>query len=435
MKSWSARPVPQLPGTAPVPAVHDTRLRTQVRLPETPQVGLYVCGITPYDATHMGHAATYVAFDLLNRAWRDAGQTVTYVQNVTDVDDPLLERADATGVDWRELAREQTELFRADMSALNVVAPEHYVAATEVVDWIVPAVERLVERGLAYRVPGTTEANGGRGPDGDVYFDVDAAGQLRREDPDAWVLGEICGLNREEMLPLFAERGGDPERPGKRDPLDPLLWRVHRAGEPSWEGAGLGEGRPGWHIECSLISLKYLPAPFTVQGGGCDLVFPHHDMGAGHSYALSGKPMAEHFMHTAMVGLDGEKMSKSKGNLVLVSKLRERGVDPAAIRLAILAQHYRTDWFWTDELLRRAERRLAAWRAAAAKPDTAGAAALLEAVRSALAEDLNAPAALAAVDAWVARNTAGAAARGAEASSEDRQLARDLVEARLGVVL
>ena len=435
MKSWSARPVPQLPGTAPVPSVHDTRLRRRVRLPETPRVGLYVCGITPYDATHMGHAATYVAFDLLNRAWRDAGQDVTYVQNVTDVDDPLLERAAATGVDWRELAREQTDLFRADMSALNVVAPEHYVGATESVEWIVPAVESLVERGLAYRVPGTTDAEGVHGPDGDVYFDVHTAGRLRREDPDAWVLGEICGLSREEMLPLFAERGGDPDRPGKRDPLDPLLWRVHRDGEPSWDGGSLGTGRPGWHIECSLISLRFLPAPFTVQGGGSDLTFPHHDMGAGHSYALSGKPMAEHFVHTAMVGLDGEKMSKSKGNLVLVSALRESGVDPAAIRLAILASHYRTDWFWSDELLRQAQHRLAAWRAAAARPLTAGADALLEAVRAALAEDLDAPAALAAMDAWAARNTAGAAARGAGASREDNSLARELVEARLGVIL
>lgn len=435
MKSWSARPVPKLPGTAPTPSVYDSRLQRMVQLPSEREAGLYVCGITPYDATHMGHAATYVAFDLLHRAWDDADHRVTYVQNVTDVDDPLLERAEATGVDWRELAEDQTELFRTDMSALNVIAPDHYVGATESVEWIVPAVEGLIDRGLAYRVAGGVDEHGRREPDGDVYFDVNAAARLKDSDPDAWVVGDVCGLSRDQMLPLFAERGGDPEREGKRDELDPLLWRVNRPGEPQWDGASLGAGRPGWHIECSLISLKYLPTPFTVQGGGSDLAFPHHDMGAGHSYALSGKPMAEHFVHTSMVGLDGEKMSKSKGNLVLVSKLRERGEDPAAIRLAILANHYRTDWFWTDDLLAQAERRLATWREAAAKPETAGADALLEAVRAALAEDLNAPAALIAVDAWAARNLGGAAARGAGASAEDGQLAADLIESRLGVVL
>jgi len=435
MKSWSARPVPELPGTAPTPSVYDSRQQRKVPLPAEHEAGLYVCGITPYDATHMGHAATYVAFDLLIRAWNDAAQHVTYVQNVTDVDDPLLERAEATGVDWRELAEEQTELFRTDMSALNVIPPARYVGATESIEWIVPAVEGLIDRGLAYRVPGGVDEDGTEQPDGDVYFDVNAAGQLKETDPDAWVVGDVCGLSREEMLPLFAERGGDPERDGKHDVLDPLLWRVNRPGEPEWDGASLGAGRPGWHIECSLISLKYLPTPFTVQGGGSDLAFPHHEMGAGHSYALSGQPMAEHFVHTSMVGLDGEKMSKSKGNLVLVSKLRERGVDPSAIRLAILANHYRIDWFWTDDLLTQAERRLATWRAAAAKPETAGAEALLEAVRAGLADDLNAPAAVIAVDAWAARNLAGAAARGAGASSEDRQLAIDLIESRLGVVL
>ncbi|WP_206478310.1 cysteine--1-D-myo-inosityl 2-amino-2-deoxy-alpha-D-glucopyranoside ligase [Kocuria sp. KRD140] len=436
MKRWSSRPVPQLPGASPAPLVHDTSTGELERLePREGRAGLYVCGITPYDATHMGHAATYVNFDLLNRVWRDAGFPVDYVQNVTDVDDPLLERANDTGVDWRELAEEQTELFRTDMAALNVLAPDHYVGATEAVEWIVPAVERLVERGLAYRVPEGTGQDGRSEPAGDVYFDVDAAGRLCADDPSAWVIGSTCRLDREHMLPLFADHGGDPERTGKRDPLDPLLWRVKREGEPFWDGASLGEGRPGWHIECSVIALQYLPAPFTVQGGGSDLAFPHHDMGAGHSYALSGEPMAEHFVHTAMVGLDGEKMSKSKGNLVLVSTLRREGVDPAAIRLAILANHYRTDWFWTDDLLEQAKRRLATWREAAVKPETAGADSLLEAVRAALGQDLNAPAALIAVDAWAARNLGGAAARGAGASAEDAALARATVEALLGIEL
>ncbi|MGX5359417.1 cysteine--1-D-myo-inosityl 2-amino-2-deoxy-alpha-D-glucopyranoside ligase [Kocuria sp. KH4] len=425
MKAWSARPVPDLPGEAPLPVVQDTRLRRRTELrPRQERASLYVCGITPYDATHMGHAATYVAFDVLHRAWLDAGTPVDYVQNVTDVDDPLLERAEATGVDWRELAAEQTELFRTDMSALNVLPPQHYVGATEVVDRIVPAVEDLLARGLAYRVPGDAGE-----PDGDVYFDVEAAGAPEAE--DGWALGDVSHLDPEPMLALFGERGGDPDRPGKRHRLDPMLWRVHRPGEPAWDGASLGAGRPGWHIECSLIALQHLPAPFTVQGGGSDLVFPHHEMGAGHSWALTGRPMAEHFLHTGMVGLDGEKMSKSRGNLVLVSRLRGRGVDPAVIRTAILAHRYSEDWFWTDLVLAGALARVDTWRRALAAAPEGSAGPLLEAVRTALADDLDTPAALAALDDWAARALTGTA----RACTADADLVRDLVEARLGVVL
>jgi len=247
MKSWTATPWTPLPGHAPAPTLYDTRLARTEALPEAPTAGLYVCGITPYDATHMGHAATYVAFDLLHRALRDAGQEVTYVQNVTDVDDPLLERAEATGVDWRELAAEQTELFRTDMRALNVLPPAHYIGATEAVEWIVPWVETMLQRGTAYRVPGGPDEHGVPQPDGDVYFDVRAAADTEH-DPARWFLGRVSGYTDEQMRPLFAERGGDPQRPGKRDPFDPLLWRVHRDGDPSWDGAALGRGPPGWHI-------------------------------------------------------------------------------------------------------------------------------------------------------------------------------------------
>ncbi|KAA9393347.1 cysteine--1-D-myo-inosityl 2-amino-2-deoxy-alpha-D-glucopyranoside ligase [Kocuria coralli] len=448
MQSWSARPVPELPGRAPVPAVFDTRTQQVERLPQQQRASLYVCGITPYDATHMGHAATYVAFDVLNRAWLDAGIPVDYVQNVTDVDDPLLERAERDGVDWRELAEEQIELFRSDMTALNVQPPAHYTGATEAVGWIVPAVEDLLARGLAYRVPGRNDEE----PDGDVYFDVDAVGALGEEGnataepqsefaapcgpddggtgacPGSWHLGQISNLSREEMLPVFAERGGDPDRPGKRNALDPLLWRVERPGEPAWDGASLGSGRPGWHIECSLISLRYLPAPFTVQGGGSDLVFPHHEMGAGHSWSISGHPMARSFMHTGMVGLDGEKMSKSRGNLVLVSRLRAEGVDPNAIRLAIMSQRYRTDWIWTQELLDESEHRLALWRQAADLATPGSFEQALERIRAAIAMDLDTPAALAAVDEW-ARNVI------ADAPGPGDDLARQAIDARLGITL
>jgi L-cysteine:1D-myo-inositol 2-amino-2-deoxy-alpha-D-glucopyranoside ligase len=414
-----------MPGSMPAIRLFDTAVGREVALEVDGQPSMYVCGITPYDATHMGHAASYVAFDLLNRAWRDAGHDVSYVQNVTDVDDPLLERATATGVDWQDLAASQIELFQTDMEALNVLAPDHYIGAVESISLIVPEVERLVSLGLAYKVQGT---NGE--PDGDIYYDVEAAGK-QSVSPDAWTLGSISGLAESEMLELFAERGGDPGRAGKRQALDPLLWRVAREGEPSWPGGSLGAGRPGWHIECTVIAQKYLPSPFTVQGGGSDLIFPHHEMGAGHAYSLASVPLAKHYAHAGMVGLDGEKMSKSKGNLVLVSKLRAAGEDPAAIRLAILAHHYRSDWSWTDEGFEAAKEGLAAWRQALGNAPAGSASALIAEMRAALAADLNAPAAVAAVSRWAAQ----ADQAGTPASSEDQALVRDAVDALLGIRL
>lgn len=410
----------------PALRLFDTAKGDIVTLGATGEQSMYVCGITPYDATHMGHAASYVAFDLLNRAWRDGRQQVSYVQNVTDVDDPLLERATATGVDWRDLAASQIELFQTDMEALNVLAPDRYVGAVEAIPLIVPAIELLLQRGLAYRVAG-----GPGEPDGDVYYDVEAAGKHSAETTDAWTLGAISGLSDAEMLELFAERGGDPGRAGKRQALDPLLWRVAREGEPSWPGGELGAGRPGWHIECTVIAQRYLPAPFTVQGGGSDLVFPHHEMGAGHAYSLSGVPLAQHFAHAGMVGLDGEKMSKSKGNLVLVSRLRAAGEEPAAIRLAILAHHYRSDWSWTDEGFAAAKERLRTWRAALGAAPEGSAAGLVTRMREELSNDLNAPGAVAAIDEWAAK----ALADGRTGSAADAALVGDAVNALLGVEL
>jgi L-cysteine:1D-myo-inositol 2-amino-2-deoxy-alpha-D-glucopyranoside ligase len=355
-----------------------------------PTATMYVCGITPYDATHIGHAMTYVAFDLLNRAWRDQGFQVKYVQNVTDVDDPLLERAEATGVDWQQLAAEQIELFAQDMAALAVLPPDVYMGAVEGVPLVVAAVQKLLTAGHAYQVGADVDGQG----HGDVYFSVHH---------DA-TFGQVSGYDRATMLTVFAERGGDPDRPGKKDPLDCLLWRVARPGEPSWDGGPLGPGRPGWHIECTTIADTYLGHPFDVQGGGNDLIFPHHEMGAAEAHLLSGTtPFARVLAHVGMVGLDGHKMSKSRGNLVFVSRLRAEGVDPAAIRLALLAHHYRSEWQWTADSLPEAQERLATWRQAVAwAPDGELPAAneLLGAVRDAIAEDLNAPDALAAVDAW-----------------------------------
>ncbi len=367
----------------------DTVTGTLVTAATGPRATMYVCGITPYDATHLGHAATYIAFDLLHRAWLDAGLEVTYASNVTDVDDPLLERATATGVDWQKLAEEQTALFAEDMTALGVLAPHVYLGAVETIPTVATTVRRLLDQGLAYRVP-LEEGAGGDRPDlGDVYADISADEQLTA----------VAGLDHDETVALFAERGGDPGRPGKRDPLDPALWRRVRPGEPSWDGGELGEGRPGWHIECTVIAEQALGSSFDVQGGGRDLVFPHHAMSTAHARALGGQGARAH-VHTGMVGLDGEKMSKSRGNLVLVSELRRQGVDPMAVRLAVLAHHYREDWQWDDAVLADARTRLERWRAAVSgnggpDPDTT-----VAAIRSALAADLDAPGALRAVDTW-----------------------------------
>ena len=351
--------------------------------PTEGEARIYVCGITPYDATHLGHASTYLTFDLVNRVWRDLGLKVNYVQNVTDVDDPLLERAAATGQDWEELAEDQTELFRSDMTALRIIPPDHYVGAVESIPCVVELIEKLLSTGLVYQVEDPEHP--------DWYFNTASAPGF----------GEVSHYDEERMLKIFAERGGDPDRPGKRHPLDCLLWRFARPGEPSWTSA-LGDGRPGWHIECTAISLHHLGPCFDVQGGGTDLVFPHHEMCAAEARAVTGVPMAGAYVHSGMVALDGEKMSKSRGNLELVSRLRQRGADPMAIRLALLGQHYRSDWEWDSQLLERATRRLSEWRALRNIPATRPTEEIIAEMRRALRNDLDAPLALDIVDEWAA---------------------------------
>jgi L-cysteine:1D-myo-inositol 2-amino-2-deoxy-alpha-D-glucopyranoside ligase len=392
VKSWNRPGVPALPGRGVVPRIWDTASAQLVDARPEGAAQLYVCGITPYDATHIGHAATYLAYDALVRLWLDAGYDVDYVQNVTDVDDPLLERATATGVDWRDLAQSQTDLFRGDMEALSVVPPTHYVAVTEMIEPTAEAVKVLLDRGIGYWV------------DSDIYFDSAAAASSA-----PWTLGDECRLERDTMLALSAERGGDPNRPGKRDPLDPLLWRGPRDGEPSWDTV-VGAGRPGWHIECTVIAERHLTLPITVQGGGSDLIFPHHEFSDGHAAALTGTPLAQAYSHAGLVAYHGEKMSKSLGNLVFVSELTAKGVDPRAIRLTILAQPYRLDWEWTDELLIDAQAQLVRWNTWATAATTGGAATeLLGDLRATLANDLDTPGAVRLVDGAIKAGTAATA--------------------------
>jgi L-cysteine:1D-myo-inositol 2-amino-2-deoxy-alpha-D-glucopyranoside ligase len=368
---------------------------------------MYVCGITPYDATHLGHANTYLAFDLVGRMWRDAGHEVHYTQNATDVDDPLLERAEQTGVDWQELAEREIQLFRGDMEALRILPPREYVGVTEIIDRVADLIIRLSAKGVTYTL------------DGDVYFSV----------ADAPKFGQVSGYDEQQMLTLFAERGGDPDRPGKRHPLDWLMWRAERPGEPAWDSP-LGRGRPGWHIECTTIALDNLGAGYDVAGGGSDLIFPHHECGASEGHAATGEwPFAKFYTHAGMVGLDGEKMSKSRGNLVFVSKLRQTH-DPMAIRLVLLAHHYRTDWEYTPDQIEAAERRLARWRSAVALPGGPPVGDLLATVRKRLAADLDAPGALAAIDAWA---DDALARPGSDPSAP--ALVKDLTDALLGVAL
>jgi L-cysteine:1D-myo-inositol 2-amino-2-deoxy-alpha-D-glucopyranoside ligase len=376
---------------------------------------LYVCGITPYDATHMGHAATYVAFDLLNRAWRSAGLEVRYVQNVTDVDDPLLERATANGEDWVALAERETELFRNDMEALRVIAPDAYVGAVEAIPLVVDMVEQLQAAGSVYDV--ASPASPG---ESDLYFSVTS-------DP---TFGEVSGWTREEMMRVFADRGGDPDRPGKKDPLDCLLWQGERPGEPAWDSP-LGRGRPGWHIECSAIARAHLGSSIDVQGGGSDLVFPHHEMSAAEAQVADpGSRFARAYVHAGMVGLEGQKMSKSKGNLVLVSTLRESGLDPMVIRLVLLGHHYRSDWQWDEADVSAAGARLDKWRSAVAKGAGAPTQHLVTDVLTALATDLDAPFALRLLDHW-----ANATDFGDDAEVGAGEVVRALTDAALGVQL
>ncbi|ORA82268.1 cysteine--1-D-myo-inosityl 2-amino-2-deoxy-alpha-D-glucopyranoside ligase [Mycolicibacter kumamotonensis] len=381
MQSWSAPAVPALPGRGPALRLYDTADRQVRPVSPGPTATMYVCGITPYDATHLGHAATYLVFDLIHRLWLDAGHQVNYVQNVTDVDDPLLERAQRDGVDWPSLAASQVELFAADMTALRVLPPQHYVAVTEAVDEVVEVVEKMLAAGSAYVVEGEHP---------DVYFRADATDQF----------GYESGFDRATMLELFGERGGDPDRDGKTDPLDALLWRAARPGEPSWP-APFGAGRPGWHVECTAIALSRIGTGLDIQGGGSDLIFPHHEFSAAHAESLTGeRRFARHYVHAGMIGWDGHKMSKSRGNLVLVSKLRAQGVEPAAIRLGLLAGHYRSDRFWDDETLQAAGARLNRWRAATALPAGPNAEDVIARVRRYLADDLDTVKALAALDGW-----------------------------------
>jgi len=285
-------------------------------------VSMYVCGVTPYDTTHVGHGFTYVAFDTLARHLAHKGYDVRYVQNVTDIDDDILKRAARDGVAWDALGREQTAIYLRDMAALNVTTPELYVRATNEIPTMVKIAHALLDRGLAYE----------RG--GSVYYRV-------ASDP---AFGQtLTTLSYDEMLATANANGNYPDDPNKEDPLDFVLWQAAKPGEPSWESPW-GQGRPGWHIECSALSLSYLGQQIDIHGGGSDLVFPHHSCEIAQSVPYTGvAPFARYWVHTAMVRQDGEKMSKSLGNMTFVRDVLHAH-HPDALRLYLLDHHYRGVW-------------------------------------------------------------------------------------------
>ena len=413
MKSWNEVETPSIDSSISFPALNLTNSASGKKesIRRKQLYRMYVCGITPYDATHLGHAATYLTFDLINRYLTASGSEVRYVQNITDIDDPLLERANRDGVDWTDLAHQQIDLFRSDMINLRVIPPAHYIGAVDAIPLVTDAIEKLSSRDSIYSV------------EHDLYFKVHADVQF----------GQRSHLSQEKMMEIFAERGGDPTRVGKIDPLDCLVWMSQRPNEPGWPSP-FGTGRPGWHIECTAIAIKYLePSPsedalIDIQGGGSDLIFPHHEMCAAQAQILTGKPLASTYVHAGMIGLDGEKMSKSKGNLVFVSKLVAAGRDPMAIRWALMKDHYRQDRMWTDELLVAAESELIALRSCLAQNDVAPTSDLIEKIVDALSDDLNTKGVISVLNTWVERTQSG------DTGGDAQSLVRAL-DALLGIKL
>jgi L-cysteine:1D-myo-inositol 2-amino-2-deoxy-alpha-D-glucopyranoside ligase len=355
--------------------LYDTAKQRVVPFEPGPTVRMYVCGITPYDSTHLGHAATYLTYDLLTRRLEALGHTVHMVRNITDVDDSILPKARSLGVDFLELAAAETARFHDDMAALDTCPPFAEPRPTESMADIIEMIGVLADRGFTYQAEGTT------------YFDVSKAPHF----------GELSHYSREEMIEFARERGGHPDDPRQRDALDFILWQPSLADEPSWDSP-FGPGRPGWHIECSAMSKSVLGTTLDLHGGGSDLIYPHHECEIAQSQAANDAPFVRHWMHTGLVAYQGTKMSKSLGNLVFVSELRKTA-DPRAIRLALMAHHYRSNWEWFDDEIDDAsallERLHAAANSSGAGPDPRP---YVTRVHEALDDDLDAPTARLALD-------------------------------------
>lgn len=392
MRAWPDIYLPQLPVRFSFPelSLFNTAVQTIETLPKKSVYRMYVCGITPYDATHLGHAATYLTFDLINRYLRATGAQVDFVQNITDIDDPLLERAIRDNVDWRELAQSQIDLFRGDMTDLHVIPPKAYVGVVEAMSLVTDAVQKLKDAGTTYVVGS------------DLYYRVHSDSEF----------GQRSHYSQEKMLEIFAERGGDPQKPGKENPLDALVWLSQRDGEPGWPSP-FGPGRPGWHIECCAIALHYLQPDegeefsIDIQGGGSDLIFPHHEMSAAQSRSINNKKFAKSYVHAGMIGLDGEKMSKSLGNLVFVSKLIASGVNPAAIRWALMGHHYANDLMWSQSLIEKASVEIERLQLNLARMEVAPTDSVIQGIIEALSHNLDTPRVISLITEWMNSTESG----------------------------
>jgi L-cysteine:1D-myo-inositol 2-amino-2-deoxy-alpha-D-glucopyranoside ligase len=362
--------------------LYDTAKQEIVEFVPNPTVLMYTCGITPYDATHLGHAFTFISYDVLQRRLIDMGHQVKCVRNVTDVDDPLFAKARELGVHYLDLAAGEEARFESDMTALNALPVHSTPRASSAIPDIRGFIGMVIDRGFAYESGGS------------VYFDVEKFPQF----------GSVSHYSRETMIALARERGGNVDDPHKRNPLDFVLWHPSASDEPSWDTMW-GAGRPGWHIECSALALRELGTTIDLHGGGSDLIFPHHECERAQSEAATGQPFVKHWMHVAMVSMDGHKMSKSRGNLVFVDKLRTQH-DPMAIRLGLIEHHYRTEWEWDDGLTARNEARLLKWKSVAQVGSSQGDIGLLADVRSALDNDLDTPTAVALIDAAASKGVA-----------------------------
>jgi L-cysteine:1D-myo-inositol 2-amino-2-deoxy-alpha-D-glucopyranoside ligase len=413
MKSWPEVYIPTIDSKYDFPELSllNTATKSIEVLPRKKMYRMYVCGITPYDSTHLGHAATYLSFDLINRYLRATGSKVLYVQNITDIDDPLLERANRDGVNWQDLAQSQIDLFRSDMTTLHVIPPENYIGAVEAIPLVTKKIEELKSADAIY------------GVNEDLYFRV-------HSDPD---FGTRSHLSKEESLKIFAERGGDPDRAGKENPLDSLVWLAQRPNEPGWPSIH-GQGRPGWHIECCAIALNYLLPEqdsdflIDIQGGGSDLIFPHHEMSAAQARVSTGRSFAQFYVHTGMIGLDGQKMSKSLGNLVFVSTIVRSGVNPMAIRCALMMHGYAADRMWDEELLLSAQSFLDSLTLALSQTQCAPTSNLIQEIIQALSNNLDTKKVFALLQAWINES-----AKGAEGGNPG-ELSRTL-DALLGVAI
>ena len=352
------------------------------------EVSMYVCGITPYDATHLGHAATYLTYDLVNRFLIASGRKVSYVQNITDIDDPLLVRADRDGILWEDLADAQIALFKDDMSKLRVNPPDFYESVTENMNLIINAIKEIEDKGFTYKL------------DGDLYLDLQRI-------PGA--LGNLP-FSESEAISIFKERGGDPDRAGKRHPLDNLLWQKARPSEPRWDSS-FGAGRPGWHIECVAIALGYLKQGvhhcISLQGGGQDLLFPHHYMSNYQAMAMRGMPLAQLFSHAGMIGYEGEKMSKSRGNLVFVSKLLADGINPNVLRAALINRNYREYFAWADAQIKVAETFCQRMQSCLSREEVAPTKDLIISMVKSLANDLDTVSVFEALNCWCSKTENG----------------------------